>query len=180
VPAPIHAMAQAYSAATGFDYSGAVLAATVAGAAVTDERYRLAVRPASEWFESARLWGVLIGTPSAGKSPTIRAATDPIKAMHSESFAAWAKANEGKKPEEREPIPCLFTSDATVEALADMLRDNPRGLLMLTEEFASWIGGIDAYREGAGAKNRGEWLQLYDGGPHQVNRVKRGAFLVPN
>src|SRR5690606_23506891 len=51
---------------------------------------------------------------------------------------------------------------------------------MLTEEFASWIGGIDAYRDGAGARNRGEWLQLYDGGPHQVDRVKRGSFLVPN
>lgn len=37
---------------------------------------------------------------------------------------------------------------------------------MLTEEFASWIGGIDVYRDGAGGKGRGESLQLYDGGPH--------------
>jgi hypothetical protein len=180
VPAPIHVMAEAFSAATGFDYSGAVVAATVAAAAVIDDRYRLAVQPRSDWFESARLWAVLIGTPSVGKSPTTRAATDPVKRMHGERFAAWAGANSGRKPEERDPLPALFTSDATVEALADALRDNPRGLLMLTEEFASWIGGIDAYRDGAGAKNRGEWLQLYDGGPHQVNRVRRGAFLIPN
>ncbi len=180
VPAPIHAMADAFSGATGFDYSGAVVAATVAVASVIDDRYRLSVQPNSEWFESSRLWAVLIGTPSTGKSPTIRAATDPIKAMHGQSFAVWAKANEGRKPDEREPLPCLYTSDATVEALADVLRDNPRGVLMVTEEFASWIGGIDAYRDGAGSKNRGEWLQLYDGGPHQVNRVKRGAFLLPN
>ena len=46
----------------------------------------------------------------------------------------------------------LVHSDATVEALADVLRDNPRGVLMVTEEFASWIGGIDAYRDGAGSK----------------------------
>jgi hypothetical protein len=180
VPAAIHAMAEAFSATTGFDYSGAVVAAAVAAAAVIDDRHRLAVKPDSDWFESARLWGVLIGTPSVGKSPTTRAATDPVKRMHGERFAAWESANGARKPEDRDPLPALFTSDATVEALADALRDNPRGLLMLTEEFASWIGGIDAYRDGAGAKNRGEWLQLFDGGPHQVNRVKRGAFLVPN
>lgn len=180
VPAPIRAMAEAFSGATGFDVSGSLMAATVAAAAVIDDRHRLAVRSASDWFESARLWAVLIGTPSAGKSPTIRAATDPIKAMHGELFDRWRQENEAAQEGERDPKPALFTSDATTEALADLLRDNPRGVLMLTEEFASWIGGIDAYRDGAGARNRGEWLQLYDGGPHQVDRVKRGSFLVPN
>lgn len=180
VPAPIRRMAEAFSAATGFNVSGSIMAATVAAAAVIDDRYRLAVRPGSDWFESARLWAVLIGTPSAGKSPTIRAAADPIKDLHREMFARWLEANATAKEGERDPKPALFTSDATTEALADLLRDNPRGVLMLTEEFASWIGGIDAYRDGAGARNRGEWLQLYDGGPHQVDRVKRGSFLVPN
>lgn len=181
VPAPIRRMAEAFSGATGFDVSGSLMAATVAAAAAIDDRHRLAVRPSSDWFESARLWAVLIGTPSAGKSPTIRAATDPIKDLHSELFAKWLAANEhADEKEQEEPKPALFTSDATTEALADRLRDNPRGILMLTEEFASWIGSIDAYRDGAGARNRGEWLQLYDGGPHQVDRVKRGSFLVPN
>lgn len=180
VPAPIRRMAEAFSGATGFDLSGAMMAATVAAAAAIDDRHRLAVRPGSDWFESARLWAVLIGTPSAGKSPTIRAATDPIKDLHREMFARWHEANADAKEGEREPKPALFTSDATTEALADLLRENPRGVLMLTEEFASWIGGIDAYRDGAGSRNRGEWLQLYDGGPHQVDRVKRGSFLVPN
>lgn len=180
VPAPIRRMAEAFSGATGFDVSGSLMAATVAAAAAIDDRHRLAVRPSSDWFESARLWAVLIGTPSAGKSPTIRAGTDPIKDLHSELFAKWLASNEHADEKEQEPKPALFTSDATTEALADRLRDNPRGILMLTEEFASWIGSIDAYRDGAGARNRGEWLQLYDGGPHQVDRVKRGSFLVPN
>lgn len=180
VPAPIARMAKAFHEATGFDPSGVIVAAVVAAAAVIDDRYRLAVRPASEWFESARLWGVLIGGPSAGKSPTIRAASEPIKRMHAEAFAGWVAANSDKKPDEREPLPCMFTSDATVEALADLLRDNPRGMLLLTEEFASWIGAIDGYGERGGAKGRGEWLQLFDGGPHQIHRIKRGSSLVPN
>ncbi len=49
---------------------------------------------------------------------------------------------------------------------------------MVTEEFSSWIGSIDAYRDGAGAKSRGDWLLLFDGGPYRINRIKRGSFLV--
>ena len=138
------------------------------------------VRHGSGWFESARVWVALIGGPSAGKSPTIRAATDPIKQLHREQWAIWHKANANLKPEEREAEPCLFTSDATLEALSDVLKNNPRGVLMLTEEFASWIGSIDAYRNGQGSRDRGEMLQLYDGGPHQIHRVRRGSFLVLN
>ena len=76
-------------------------------------------------------------------------------------------------------MPALYTSDATTEALSDLLRDNERGLLYFVDELESWLASHDAYRTGAG-KDRGEWLRLYDGGPHQVNRVKRGAFFVPN
>mgnify|MGYP000208045369 CR=1 FL=1 len=180
VPGGIARMARAFSESTGFDRSGVLMAAVVAAASVIDDRFRLVVRPSSDWFESARLWAVLIGMPSAGKSPTIRAATDPIKDLHREAFAKWTADSEGVKEEERTPMPAIYTSDATTEALADRLRGNPRGMLMLTEEFSSWIGSIDAYRDGAGSRNRGEWLQLYDGGPHQVDRVKRGSFLVPN
>ena len=65
--------------------------------------------------------------------------------------------------------------------MSEVLRDNPRGLLYVTEEFDSWVGGIDCYRaSGAASRDRGEWLRLYNGGPHQVDRVKRGSFFVPN
>ncbi len=49
-----------------------------------------------------------------------------------------------------------------------------------TDELEGWLASHDAYRTGGAGKDRGEWLRLYDGGPHQVNRVKRGAFFVPN
>lgn len=179
-PAPIMRLADAFSRATGFDRSGTVVAATVAAAAMIDDRLRLAVRPSSGWFESARLWAAIIGPPSAGKSPTLRAATDPIKHLHVDLVRAWREVTPDPAAQGADPQPAIFTSDATVEKLSDLLAGNPRGLLMLTEELASWLGGIDAYRDGAGAKSRGEWLQLYDGGPHQVDRVKRGSILVPN
>jgi hypothetical protein len=85
-----------------------------------------------------------------------------------------------EKGEERPPRQALYTSDSTVEALSDRLAGNPRGMLMVTEEFASWIGQIDASTKGDAAKNRGAWLQLYDGGAYQIDRVVRGSISIPN
>jgi hypothetical protein len=100
--------------------------------------------------------------------------------MHHVLYERWRAANEGVRKDERDPVPALYTSDSTIPALSIALQANSRGLLMLTEEFASWIGGIDSADRGESAKNRGDWLQLRDGGPHQINRVERGAVYVPN
>jgi primase-polymerase (primpol)-like protein len=180
VPSSIADLAKAYSSATGFDHSGAIVAATVAAGAVIDDRYRLAVRPESGWYESARLWAVLIGSPSAGKSPTLRAATDPLKELHVELFTKWNTENADVDENEKPPKPAIYVSDTNIDAMSESLKSNPRGLLMLTEEFSSWIGGIDSTDRGQGARNRGGWLELYDGGPRQIERIQRGSFLVPN
>lgn len=51
---------------------------------------------------------------------------------------------------------------------------------MLNEEFSSWIGAIDSADRGDAAKNRGDWLQLRDGGMRQIDRIARGSVHVPN
>lgn len=180
VPRPVGEFAWYYSQATGYDPSGVIVSCVTAGASVIDDAYKLVVRPESQWTVSARQWAFLCGGPSAGKSPCIRAATDHIKHMHGSLFDRWQATNAGVRREDQEPIPALFTSDSTIPALSIALQANPRGLLMLTEEFSSWVGGIDAADRGESAKNRGDWLQLRDGGPHQINRVERGAVYVPN
>jgi len=180
VPYPVAEFAQAFSSAHGFDRSGAVMAAIASAAAVIDDGFVLEAKPG--WRISARLWMVLIGKSAAGKSPTIKAATAPVKALHSQELALFHATYEPdpENPQERAPEPALYTSDTTVEALSERLRNNPRGLLMLTEEFSSWIGSIDSSGKGEAAKNRGAWLQLYDGGPYQIDRIGRKSYEVPN
>ena len=173
-------MAYHYSSATGFDRSGVIVAAVTAAASVIDDRYKLTVRRESNWHVSARQWSFLCGGPSAGKSPAIRAATGHIKAMHGILHERWRNENDDKPRQEKDPAPALYTSDTTVPALSERLQGNPRGLLMLTEEFASWVGAIDSGDRGDASKNRGDWLQLRDGGPHQIDRVERGSVFVPN
>jgi Protein of unknown function (DUF3987) len=178
VPAPVATFAYAHAQAMGFDQSGFMVAATVAAAAMIDDRLVLAVRPRSNWYERACLWAMLIGSPAKGKSPMINAASEHIKLMHKADYTSWWKENADRKREERDPQPALYTSDTTVEALQDVLMGNPRGMFMLTEEGASWIGSIDGNDRATAV--RAEWLQLYDGGSHQVNRVGRGSLLIPN
>jgi hypothetical protein len=181
VPLSIATFAYHYSQATGHDQSGAIVSAVTAAASVIDDGYKLLVRPESNWIVSARVWSFLCGEPSTGKSPAIRAATGHIKHMHNVLFAEWQMVCAAReKGEPRPPLPALYTSDSTVPALADALVANERGLLMLTEEMSSWIGAIDSSNKGDAAKNRGDWLQLRDGGPRQINRVERGAMLIPN
>lgn len=180
VPAAIGDFASRYSEATGFDVGGAIVAAVTAAASMIDDRYRLMVRPESNWWVSARQWSVLCGGPSTGKSPCVKVATDHVKAMHRVLIERWQAENSKVPLNERPPAPAIFTSDATLAALSSKLEHNERGLLMLTEEFASWIGAIDAADRGEAAKNRGDWLQLRDGGPHQIDRIGRGSIFVPN
>jgi len=180
IPPIIASFAKSFSDATGFDHSGLMVAAVIAAASVIDDRIKLEVQKGSSWIVSARLWGFLCGKPSAGKSPIIRAATDPIKGLHYDLFNEWQEKNKVLSLDEQSPITTIFTSDATVAALSEILKDNPAGILMLNEEFASWIGGIDSPNKGEAAKNRGDWLQLRDGGARQINRIGRGNIFVPN
>jgi hypothetical protein len=172
--------AQEVSAATGFDHSGIIVAATTAAAAVIDDRFMLSVQPETDWRVSARQWSFLCANPSAGKSPILRPTTDPVKRIHIEMQNAWEAANRNVDDASKSPVPALFTSDATVAALSERLKGNPRGIFMLNEEFSSWIGSIDTSDRGESAKNRGDWLQLRDGGMRQIDRVGRGCITVPN
>ena len=181
VPEVLGRFAEAHARATGFDPSILLAGGIGMAAAALSDEVRLCVSPRSGWFESARLWLSLIGGPGSGKTPGLKTTAAPIFALHRKLLAAWSAANAGAETvlPDAPPRPALYTSDATTEALADVLRDNPRGLLYFCDELESWLASHDAYRTGAG-KDRGEWLRLYDGGPHQVNRVRRGAFFVPN
>lgn len=179
-PPIISNFARAYSEATRHDHSGLMVAAVIAAASVIDDRIKLEVNKGSDWIVSARLWGFLCGKSSAGKSPIIRAVTDPIKELHHDLFNQWQEQNKVLSLEEQPPITAIFTSDATVAALSEILKNNPAGILMLNEEFASWIGAIDSANKGEAAKNKGDFLQLRDGGARQIDRIGRGNVFVPN
>lgn len=180
VPPSIGEVVSTWARSAGYDVSGALVSAVTTAASVIDDRYRLWVRPELDWSVSARQWSFLCGPPSAGKTPALNAMTKRLKAMHSELNFQWEMRNRDRNKDEKEPVPALYTNDANTSALSEMLRANERGVMMVTNEFASWVGAIDSGDRGDAMKNRGDWLQLRDGGAWQVNRIGRGSVYVPN
>ncbi|GEP04478.1 DUF3987 domain-containing protein [Methylobacterium oxalidis] len=77
-------------------------------------------------------------------------------------------------PDAQEPPapvrPRIRVADATVEALGALASGLPRGLLLVRDELAGWLGALDKYG-GAGA-DRAFAIEMYGGRAHVVDRMK--------
>lgn len=174
----------------GADSAGLAMAALTVCAASLPDSAKLRVKPGEGWVESARLWSALIGTPSAKKSPIINEAARPLKRIDAEMARANATAmaayrSLSKEDRESTPPPAqprLRLEDATVEAVGEVLKDSPDGLLILQDELSGWFGAMDKYSGGGkgAAKDRGFWLTAFNGGDHCITRVSRGNVYIPN
>ena len=120
--------------------------ATVAGA-IGNAR---AIEIKGGWVEPVLLYGATVGDPGVMKSPALAHAVTPLLQRQSKDRRTW-------------------TSDTTVEKLAELLRDNPRGLLLYRDELSGWIGSMNQYKQGHGA-DRQFYLTAWNGNPYTVDR----------
>jgi len=70
-----------------------------------------------------------------------------------------------------------ITQDATVEKLGELLRDNPRGLMVSRDELAGWLRTLEKPgREG----DREFYLESWNGtGSYTFDRIGRGTVHIP-
>ena len=199
LPPAIQGYVDEQSALTGCDPGILGLSCLVALASCVHDGHRVQPkRHDPTWTESARIWGAILGDPSTKKSPGLKHAMRGVKAIDrqwvqesAKRYAEWEeqaqaakkdKTGETADPGERPPMRRLLLEDTTVEALALAMVDNPQGVLVHQDELSSWFGSMDAYNgagKGAG-KDRGHWLQAYNGGSRNIDRVLRGTQYVPN
>jgi hypothetical protein len=64
----------------------------------------------------------------------------------------------------------LLLNDVTPEKLVRLAAINPHGLVLLRDELAGWLGGMDRYG-GAGGE-RALWLEAFGARPFTLDRVK--------
>jgi hypothetical protein len=71
------------------------------------------------------------------------------------------------------------TSDPTVEALGELLRDNPAGVGLIRDELTGWLRSFD--REDR-ACDRAFYLEAWNGNgpPFTYDRIGRGTILLPS
>lgn len=174
----------------GADPGGLAAAALAVCAAAIPDRIKLQVkRHDTHWTESSRLWVALIGTPSTKKSPILSAAVRPLAKIDAELWRRYAQAmaayddlpKEEKAKTDAPKQVRLRIEDTTIEAAQEVLKHSPDGVLCLQDELSGWFGAMDKYAGARGAaKDRGFWLQAFNGGSYAVNRIGRGSGFIEN
>ena len=149
------------------------------------------IAPKRGWAEPCILWTAIVGESGTHKSPALEKALafvqrrEGIEAqryeeamqIHAEELAryersrdAWRKSKQSDPPQKPvEPVrKRLLCLDATVEALATILADNPHGVLVARDELNAWLGSFNAYN--SGRSDAASWLEMHRGNPLTVDR----------
>ncbi len=99
------------------------------------------------------------------------------KSGDTETLSRELAGLEQRRAEIDKPARRLITQDPTIEKLGELLRDNPRGILLNRDELSGWLETfVKSGREGS----RPFYLEAWSGkAAHSVDRIGRGAVHVP-
>ena len=139
------------------------------------------IRVTPQYAEPAILWGVLIGDSGSRKTPAFKAVAAGIEEEehrlsreHQEDMQQFnASHAEREKPPVRHEVYC---SDVTIEALAPVLEKNERGVILLREELAQWLGGMNQYKKGGADESA--WCEMFGASPIKVNRKTGESKII--
>lgn len=164
----------------GCDPSFIALPLLASAAAAIGATAQLQVKPG--WNESAILWTAIVGDSGSSKTPALSKATAWTQRHEAASrsehdrlikdYTAQLKAKDGQDDTDELKRPTLrryICADITVEALASLLKSNPRGILVRRDELAGWLASFDRYAASSGG-DVAAWLELHSGHPSTVDR----------
>ena len=145
------------------------------------------------WTEPAIMWAAVIADSGTLKSPALELALRAVrKRQHSamkayaeemkrfqdellhweKNMSAWKHSQDGDDPPAKPVEPTAdrcWCDDTTMEALAVLLLQNWRGLLLVRDELSGWLGSFDRYSQGKGA-DAAKWLEMFGGRSMMVDR----------
>jgi len=199
LPEPMRALVTEGAAAIGCDPSMVALPAMAAAASAIGSARAVMVK--AGWIERATIWAAVVAQSGTAKSHAMMLAVDPLRDAQRRAFAehaareaeyaaaekryrteskAWDQ-RDGEGPPPSEPVRpvCerLIVSDITIEAIAPILAENPRGLLVDRDELGAWLRSFGQYKAGRGGDCEA-WLSIFDSSPILVDRKSAGAIYV--
>ena len=160
------------------------------GSAVGNSRR---IRLKAPWSEPSVIWTCVVLPSGKLKSPAMEKATQFLATRQQKSFGEYRAAlreheaamsawedRERQRRHSKAPIEAAskpeaptcrryVTSDCTVEALASLLAENPRGLLLARDELSGWFGGFDRYASGSDS-DLAAYLSMHRAGALIVDR----------
>lgn len=204
LPEPIRSFVVEGTEALGCDPAYLALPLLTALASAVGSAVEVRVTP--EWAEPCVLWSAIVGESGSMKSPALKLALGPVHdrdlseaRAHQEQVAAWERDSadyeaqlqewkrtgrgRGQPPPERPTAPtCVrhLCQDVTIEALAGVLEENPRGVLVAHDELAGLFAGFERYSGGRSSSDA-QWLQCWSANPLRVHRKtgERRSLIVP-
>jgi hypothetical protein len=131
------------------------------------------------------LFGAVVAPPGSAKTPALDAALKPIHTLQNDAYAAYQRHKQALDTQSgsaagatlRAVLDHLYTTDATIEAIAPILVTSP-GLLVHHDELVAWVMSCDQYRGGKGA-DRQHWLAAWMSTPIKVDRKTAETIFVP-
>jgi hypothetical protein len=190
LPSLVQDYVAAQSTVIGCDGSALAMAVLATFSGALHHAFAVKMMRHGTWFERPRLWVLLVADPSQRKTPIMNTSTAPL--AHYETHlrvkyeadlrdyeTALAQMGEDDQEPRKPDLPPRFIVwDTTVEKLGELLARSDKGLLVKSDEVSGWVGNMERYN--AGRSDRGFWLCAYDGGPHSIDRIKRGEMFIKN
>ena len=193
LPEPVSTYVAEAAAAIGCDVTYIALPVLAVMASVIGTTRRIHLK--RTWAEFPIVWAIIVGVSGTIKSPALELVLAYLrrlqaKAMqeHAEMMATYERdmldykvvlkewERTGRKSEKEPPtkpeLPIcrrLLCSDVTVEGLAPILANTPRGLLLNRDELAAWLNSFDGYK-GTRGSDVAHWLELHRAGPLLIDR----------
>lgn len=200
LPEPVRGFVSAGAKAIGCDASYIALPILSALASAIGNTRRIELKRG--WTEPAIVWAAIVGESGTMKSPALELALRAVRKRqhrgmkeHAEAMERhredllryerdaghWRRSKDAGEPPQKPEEPVAnrcWCDDTTVEALAVLLLNQPRGLLMVRDELSGWLGSFDRYAHGKGG-DVAKWLEMFGGRSMIVDRKTAGALYVP-
>ncbi|MRT91910.1 DUF3987 domain-containing protein [Ancylomarina sp. 16SWW S1-10-2] len=160
-----------------------------------------------DWREFAILYAAIVSRPGTKKSPALNKAILPLKQLQNKfsasylkdkekyqkkceafesEFQRWKSLSKSERLNSETPIKPdtptvkqLITSDATMEAITELMINNNSGVLCYMDELAGWIKGMNQYKSGGGNELE-MWLKLWSAIFQIINRKGKEPIFSDN
>ena len=179
------------------------LAVAILSAAGTIVGNKIGIYPLANdetWEVYPCLWGGFVGSPGSKKTPALNTAMKPLKHLEEQAGIDYKLAYktyktaldkykidlEKSKSNRSGPIPVepvepkperFIVNDTTYQALGEILANNPRGVLALSDELSGLLQSLDTAGQEAA---RGFYLSGWGGASsNSFDRIGRGSIVLP-
>jgi len=113
------------------------------------------------WTEPAVVWAAAVASSGSRKTPASKLAMEPLEAEQD-------RLDEEHTGDENAPRKVAFATDVTIERLAGILADNPRGLGIFRDELSAWLSNMSRYRKDG--SDAAAWLEVFNDGRLHIHR----------